>query len=615
MAVNRNVSYLNRDFNSFRSSLINFSQTYFPNTYTDFSPASPGVMFMEQAAYVGDVLSFYLDNQVQENFVQYARQTDNLYDLAYMFGYKPRVTGLATADVEVFQLVPAKASGSYQAPDFDYTVTVEENTVLTSNDARPTNFLIENPIDFSISSSEDPTEVSVAQTSGGNPTYYLLKKTRPASSGTITTSTFSFGAAEEFPTITINATNISHIIDIVDSDGNTWYEVDYLGQDFVYDRLKNTNVNDPNNSSDAGDTPYILKLKKIQRRFVTRFLDNETLQIQFGSGDPSLTDEEIIPNPNNVGLGLPQGVSKLNTAYSPVNFIFSNSYGIAPSNTTLTVRYLTGGGVAANVAANSLTTINTANTRFNNASLNAVTAQYVFDSIAVNNPGAADGGRAGDSVEELRNNIAASYGTQLRAVTTDDYTVRALSMPSEFGVIAKAHVQKPNLSDQSSATVEAYVLSYDINKNLQTASTALKRNLKTYLNQYRMVGDSVEIKNAFVINIGVSFEIITLPNVNNNEVLTNCLNSLRDHFNIDNWAINQPILLSRIRVMLDQIAGVQTVRSVTISNKAGTSLGYSQYAYDINSATQNDIVYPSIDPSIFEVKNPNVDITGRIVTM
>lgn len=615
MAVNRNVSYLNRDFNSFRSSLINFSQTYFPNTYTDFSPASPGVMFMEQAAYVGDVLSFYLDNQVQENFVQYARQTDNLYDLAYMFGYKPRVTGLATADVEVFQLVPAKASGSGQAPDYDYTITVGENTVLTSNDARPTNFLIENPIDFSVSSSEDPTEVSVAQTSGGNPTYYLLKKTRPASSGTITTSTFSFGAPEEFPTITINATNISHIIDIVDSDGNTWYEVDYLGQDFVFDRLRNTNVNDPNNAVNSNDTPYILKLKKIQRRFVSRFLDNETLQIQFGSGDPSLTDEEIIPNPNNVGLGLAQGISKLRTAYSPTNFIFTNSYGIAPSNTTLTVRYLTGGGVAANVAANSLTTINTTNTRFNNASLNAVTAQYVFDSIAVNNPGAADGGRAGDSVEELRNNIAASYGTQLRVVTTDDYTVRALSMPSEFGIVAKAHVQKPNLADQSSATVEAYVLSYDINKNLQTASTSLKRNLKTYLNQYRMIGDSVEIKNAFIINIGVSFEIITLPNVNNNEVLTNCLTTVRNHFNIDNWAINQPILISRIRVMLDQIAGVQTVRSVTISNKAGTSLGYSQYAYDISGATQNDIVYPSIDPSIFEVKNPNVDITGRIVTM
>lgn len=615
MAVNRNISYLNRDFNSFRSSLINFSQTYFPNTHTDFSPASPGVMFMEQAAYVGDVLSFYLDNQVQENFVQYARQTDNLYDLAYMFGYKPRVTGLATSDVEVFQLVPAKSSGGEYTPDYSYTVTVDSNTVLTSNDAIPTNFLIENPIDFSVSSSEDPTITSVAQTSGGNPTYYLLKKTRPAFSGEIQSTTFSFGAPQEFQTITLDATNISHIIDIVDSDGNKWYEVDYLGQDFVYDRLKNTNVNDPNNAVNSDDTPYVLKLKKIQRRFITRFLDETTLQLQFGSGDPSLTDEEIIPNPNNVGLGLAQGISKLTTAYSPTNFIFTNSYGISPSNTTLTVRYLTGGGVSANVAANSLTTISTANTRFNQGGLNAVTSQYVFDSIAVNNPEAADGGRGGDSVEELRNNIAASYGTQLRAVTTDDYTVRALSMPSEFGIVAKCHVQKPQLSDNSSATVEAYVLSYDIDKNLQTASTSLKRNLKTYLNQYRMIGDSVEIKNAFIVNVGVNFEIITLPNVNNNLVLTNCLNILRTHFNIDNWAINQPILLSRIRVMLDQVEGVQTVRNLTISNKAGTSLGYSEYAYDINSATQNDIVYPSIDPSIFEVKDPLVDITGRIVTM
>jgi len=570
---------------------------------------------MEQAAYVGDVLSFYLDNQVQENFVQYARQTDNLYDLAYMFGYKPRTTGLATADVEVFQLVPAKVVDGVHVPDYNYTVTINNNTTLTSNDAVPTNFIIEDPIDFSVSSSSDPTIVSLAQTTSGNPTYYLLKKTRPASSGTIQTTTFSFGSPQEFATININATNIAQIIDIVDSDGNKWYEVDYLGQDFVYDRLKNTNVNDPNNAINSNDTPYILKLKKIQRRFVTRFLDSTTLQIQFGTGDPTLTDEEIIPNPDNVGLGLAQGQSKLTTAYSPTNFIFTNSYGISPSNTTLTVRYLTGGGVAANVAANSLTTISTTNTNFNQANLNAVTAQYVFDSIAVNNPQAADGGRAGDSVEELRNNIAASYGTQLRAVTTDDYTVRALSMPSEFGIIAKAHVQKPNLADQSSATVEAYVLSYDIDKNLQAASTSLKRNLKTYLNQYRMIGDSVEIKNAFVINIGISFEIISLPNVNNNLVITNCLNAVRDHFNIDNWAINQPILISRLRVLLDNIEGVQTVRSITITNKAGTSLGYSQYAYDISGATQNDIVYPSIDPSIFEVKNPLVDITGQIVTM
>ena len=612
MAVTRNISYLNRDFNSFRSGLINFAQTYFPNTYTDFSPASPGVLFMEQASYVGDVLSFYLDNQVQENFVQYSRQTSNLYNLAYMFGYTPRVTGLASAEINLFQLVPVRTVGSDHYPDFNYALNIPENTVISTTTSTTTNFTLSDNVDFSVSSSQDPTEITVAQTSGGNPTRYLLRKTRKATSGTINTTSFTFTNPEEFATVNISAENIAHIVDIVDSDGNKWYEVDYLGQDFIYDSIKNTNENDPNNAVNSDDTPYILKLKRIQRRFTTRFLNDSTLQIQFGSGDPSLVDEEIIPNPNNVGLGIPQGQSKLKTAFSPTNFILSNSYGVAPSNTTLTVRYVTGGGVNDNVAANSITNINTENVSFLVNNLDATLAQSMFDSLQANNPEAADGGRGADTVEELRQNIAASYNTQQRAVTADDYLIRTLALPAQYGVIAKAHAQQPPASDRNT-TIDIFVLSYDGDTKLRTASSSLKTNLKTYLNQFRSIGDSVNIKNAYIVNIGIDFEIITLPNFNNNEVLNRCLTAVRNYFRVENWAINQPILLSKVRVLLDNIDGVQTVQSLKINNKAGVSDGYSQHAYDIEGATQNNIVYPSIDPSIFEVKYPNQDITGRVV--
>lgn len=243
MAVqNKDITYINKDFNDIRAQLINFSQTYFPNTYTDFSPASPGMMFIEQASYVSDVLSFYLDNQIQETYLQYARQFDNLYDLAYMFSYKPKVTGLAVVDVDVYQQVPSKVVGSQTVPDFGYALEIPENTSVSSRNG--TRFNIQEPIDFSVSSSIDPTVTTISQISLGEPTYYLLKKTRKAVSGTITSTNFTLGNYTAYPTVELNVSNISNIIDILDSDGNRYYEVDYLAQDLVYDSIKNTNTND-----------------------------------------------------------------------------------------------------------------------------------------------------------------------------------------------------------------------------------------------------------------------------------------------------------------------------------------------------------------------------------
>jgi len=613
MAVNRDIKYINKDFNEFRSQLLNYAQTYFPNTYTDFTPSSPGVMFMEMASYVGDVLSFYLDNQIQENFLQYARQSNNLYELAYMFGYKPKATGLATVNIDFYQLVPSKLSGSVYVPDYDYALFVGANTQVSSR-TTTTQFIIEDSIDFTISSSLDPTVVSVAQIAGSVPTYYLLKKTRKATSGTISTTSFSFGSPVEFSTVTINGANIAGVVDIVDSDGNIWYEVDHLAQELVFDGIKNTNINDPNNYQNSNDTPYILQTKQVQRRFTTRFLNPTTLQLQFGSGNPNDNDENVIPNPSNVGLGLPFEKDKLTTAYSPTNFIFTNTYGIAPSNTTLTVRYLTGGGVRSNVLANNLTVLNTSNIRFIKNNLNSNTAQFIFNSVASNNENAASGGRGGDSIEEIRQNSISNFSTQLRNVTADDYLIRALSMPPKYGVITKAYTEKPK-ADDANTTLDLYVLSSNSVGNLVNASTALKNNLKTYINQYRMIGDTISIKDAFIINIECNFEIIILPNYNSNEILFRCISTLQDYFNINKWQINQPIVLRDINVLLDNIEGVQTINKISILNKAGINSGYSQHAYDIAAATQNGVIYPSLDPSIFELKYPSIDIKGKVVTI
>ena len=617
--LERDIRYIDRDFNTLRDSLIQYSKTYFPNTYNDFSETSTGMLFMEMAAYVGDVLSFYLDNQIQETFIQKARQTTNLYALAYSLGYVPKVTTVATVEVDFFQQVPAVLSASVYVPDFDYSLIVPENTQVTSNADSSQRFLIEDAIDFSASSSLDPTTVSVYQISGINPTYYLLKKTRKAISATINSETFGFTNAVKFDTRIIRAANIVGILDVVDTNGNTWYEVPNLAQENVFNSIRNTNTNDPNYSVDT-EVPYILELKTVQRRFATRFMDSGSLQLQFGAGSTRSTTEEIIPNPDNVGLGLPFERTKLTTAFSPVNFVFTNTYGIAPYNTTLTVRYLVGGGAKANVEGGSLTQVNTSNIVFINPNLaNTTLANQIFSSIATNNPLAADGGMDGDTVEEIRQNSLGNFQNQLRTVTTQDYLVRALSMPANLGVIAKAHAQPQKIGDYQAGelptVLDLYILSYNINKQLRTASALLKRNLQTYLSEYRMINDSINIKDAYIINIGVNFDIIVSPNFNNSETITKCINSVANYFLIDKWQINEPILIKDLFILLDKVQGVQTVQDVQIVNLTGTSLGYSDFAYDVNGAMIDNVIYPSIDPMVFEVKYPNKDIKGRVVPL
>ena len=616
MAIKKNLIYLNKDFTEFRNSLINYSRTYFPTTYNDFSPSSPGMMLIEMASYVGDVMSFYLDNQFQETFLQYARQSNNVFDLAYMFGYKPKVTGVAIVDIDFYQRIPALGFASNYSPDFSYALIVGANSTIQSSGVSNISFLVEDPVDFTVSSSGDPTEVTIYSTAGGNPSQYLLKKTRKAISATINETNFIFNTPQEFATVTIEDNDIIGILDIIDSDGNEWYEVDYLAQEMVYKSIKNTNVNDPNYYTDGSNTPYLLQLEQVQKRFVTRVLNETTLQIQFGAGTTSDTTEEVVPNSNNVGLGLPFEKDKLTTAYSPTNFIFNNTYGIAPYQTTLTVRYLTGGGIASNVSANTLNVFNGA-LNFTNYTLAG--AQTYFDTFAVNNPRAASGGQDGDTLEEIRQNSSANFATQLRNVTQDDYLVRALSMPAKYGTISKAYVEPTKLQNpgvgQIPSILDLYMLSSNNQNQLVTGSAALKQNLSTYLSQYRIIGDTINIKDAFIVNIGVDFDIIVLPDYVNSEVLTNCISELQTYFNISEWQINEPIIMRDLYLLLDKVEGVQTIKNIVITNKVGASLGYSQYAYDVVGSTINGVLYPSIDPMIFEVKYLQSDIRGRVVPL
>jgi hypothetical protein len=597
----KNIKYLNKTFSDFKTSLQEFTKTYFPDTYNDFSEASPGNMFIEMASYVGDVSSFYIDTQIQENFLNLAKEQESLYNLAYSFGYRPKSSYASTTEIQISQLVPLTGSG---VPDLSYTLLIPANTRVTSNNNN-SKFITTEDVDFSQTSSVDITYV--------NNNYLRFTKSVPVISAEIRSRGAYFTSPDKFNSFIINDDNIIQILSITGSSSGKWYEVPYLAQNTIFSSL-------PNPTSGSDGINYLLQLKNVPNRFVTRIKNTGSIEIQFGAGVSNQTDTSILPTPDNINLGLISSVGDLMDDYNKASIFFTKTYGVAPSE-TLEIQYLVGGGVESNVPVNSLTTIDTTNASvnwFKYSPSDSVMRDSIIENLLVNNTSPAVGGRGADTAEEIRLNTMNAYTAQNRAVTKEDYIFRALSLPSRYGNIAKAYITQEtfnstgNLLTENPLSLDLYILAYNSDNQLVSANNTLKTNLKTYLNEYRMITDAINIKNGFYINIGLNFEITVDPSYNNNELLATCISQLKNYFNINAWQINQPIIMSEITSLLIQIPGVRSVPKIEITNKQGGN--YSQYGYDITSATRNGIIYPSVDPSIFEIRFPDNDINGRIIT-
>lgn len=655
---NRDLSYVGKDFATLKQNLIDFTKTYFPNQYSDFSEASPGTIFIDQAAAIGDMLSFYQDVQLKESMLSHATERKNVIALAQTMGYKPKATSPAVCELKVYQLVPSNGNG---APDINYFLRIKDGMEVQSTSNSSVIFRTIDSVDFN---SESGREIEVYERfDTGLPSRFLVSKTVKAISAEEITTTITMGSDTDYPSISLSDSNIIQIVSITDSDNNKYYEVPYLAQESIFVEKPNTEYN-----SDlyqySGSVPYVLEVQKVPRRFSVKVNSDNTMDLQFGSGDVSLDDEILLPNPKNVGLGLANSVSRLNQGIDPSNFLKTNTFGIAPSGKTLTIKYLVGGGVSANVNQNDLTTIRSI--EFDDDLLSIPDDELnayndVKTTVAVENIEAATGGRGSESIEEIRQNALATFGSQNRAVTKEDYIVRALSIPERYGSVAKVYVspdgeidnnspasilanpkniteftnlvesikglpkqdiqkelvkyltqKKTNIAEVNNPfAINMYVLGYDQNKKLTNINQAVKQNLKTYLGEYRLLTDAVNIIDGFVINIGVDFEIMVYSNYNKREIVTNCLTQLQEYFNIDNWTFNKPINISEIELILANVEGVMSVPSVTISNLCGGDGNYSTNRYNINEATKGKIVYPSLDPSIFEVKYPTKDIKGR----
>jgi hypothetical protein len=661
----KDIKYLNKDFTEFRTNLIEFAKTYFPATYSDFNESSPGMMFIEMASYIGDSLSYYVDDTLKESLMTHADDIENVIALSQYLGYKPKVSSPAVTTLSVYQLVPSTGTGANNTYDETYLLKIKEGMILESSNG--VSFITRDVVDFS---DETDREITIYQTDSvsGETSFYLVKKLVKAISAEVKTEEFTFGAYESFQSINLLDTNIIDIYDVRDSNGNKFYEVPYLAQELVFVDYPNTESNDPDLYQFKSTVPYVLNTLKTSRRFVKQVNPNSTTTIQFGSGDPTVSDETIIPNLKNVGLGLPNSISKLEESFDPTNFLKTKTYGTSPSNTTITVKYLVGGGVESNVKKGTITQIR--NTEFEeDTTLFTPTQLSIYNSaknsIAVDNEVPATGGKGGDTMEEIRQNALANFGSQNRAVTAKDYQVRALSMPTKFGSIAKAYatadgtldnnspssiLASPNVLNEFTDLVESfvnkpeeeepdrkaikdelqkfllgktsneneknnpfainlYLLGYDSDKKLSLLNRAIKENLKTYLSEYKILTDGININDGFIINIGLEFEIITLKNYNKSEVLSDCISELKEYFNVDNFTFNNTINISELELIIANVDGVSSVPKLKIINKCGGQ--YANNSYNIEAAIKDKILYPSLDPSVFEIKFPDSDIKGR----
>jgi len=622
--VKKDIRYLSRDFSSLKQNLIDFAKNYFPNTYQDFNETSPGMMFLEMAAYVGDVLSYYTDVTLQESMILHSSERTNILNLAQSLGYKPKNRIASNVVLDIFQIVPAKTVDGEIVPDYAYAFAIEPGMVVgtTGGGFNTIEFRTVDFVDFKFSSPNDPTEVTPFEVNGsGEVLFWLLKKSVKAVSGTIKTVDYEFTDPKPYDKIVLQDLDMIEVLYAIDSDGNVWHHVPYLAQDTIFDSVINVSRNDKTLSQHRTETPYLLKLKKVARRFTTRTVDLGSYEIQFGAGVADLDDEVLIPNPDLVGSSL-TGLEATSIDIDPSNFLYTKTYGLAPNNTTLTIHYTIGKGIDDNVQSDVLTRVISRNILLDETGLDNVLYNQVVSSLAVTNSVPATGGKTAEGINEIRQNALASFAAQNRAVTKEDYIIRAYSLPSKYGSIAKAYITKDTqlISEaifnservQNDLALNFYVLGYDANKQLTTVNNATKENLKTYLNHYRMLTDAINIRDAYIINIGIEFDIIIFPDQNSNQVVLRCINKLKQYFNTKKWQINQPIIISNVYTELDKVEGVQTVVDVKINNLYDQTLGYSSNAYNIPQATKDGIIFPSLDPSIFEIKYPDNDIIGRV---
>lgn len=602
----RQRKYLNRDFDGFRADLIDYARSFYgEKVNNDFSEASLGGMMVDLAAYVGDVMSFYLDHQFSELDPDFAVETFNIERLLKKAGVE--ITGASPAVVKqsFFIEVPATVVDGVNVPNSSTLPLIESGTVVSS-DGGVEYVLLEN-IDFSESDDEGNLlcDIQVGDSSSdGTPITFILKKSQICISGKRSQENFTIGSFVPFREITLLNANVTEIESVYDSLGNVYYEVGSLSQDTVYFRR-------PNPGQDADLVPEILELRPAPYRYSkSTNLDSRTTTLIFGGGSAETIEDDVIPDPSEFALPLYGKTTFPRISIDPQQMITTRTLGVASSNTTLTINYRYGGGLSHNSEANTIRNIKTMGMSFPIA-ISSDLAAKVRASAQTKNIKRASGGEDAPDIEELKTQIPNARNSQNRIVTKPDLISRIYLMPANFGRVFRAATRQ-NANNPLASVL--YVISRDQNSNLITSPDALKDNLRRYLNDYRMISDAIDIVDAQVINLKITFESTVDNSMNKKVVLQNVIQKLQKYFNIKNFQIDQPIILSDIHNIIYNNVGVLSVNKLKVESVFGTNGNrtYSDSFFDVDTNTTRGMIVPP-PGAIFEMKFPEVDIVGKAV--
>ena len=629
----KQVKYVNKDFSDFKKNLVEFTKFYFTDTYQDFSDASPGSIFIDMASYVGDVLSYYTDHSFKENLLAHAEERENVVSLAQGFGYKPQLVTPAVCTVSMSALIPADSDGNLDVkflPRFSVGTTFAAESEHNAG-----TFVTQEICDFGDVIDREVKPFAL-DSNTGLPSSYVVSKPSKTVGAREKEFKITVGTPEKYLKIALPEDDVVDIKSVTDAEGNTWHRVDNLSQDYILqDNLVNIN--------DAGVMPiYSIKTVKVNRRFVVRLNRQMKTELVFGSGTGDLSD--IYEHPDYRTVYDDNYLQNMtNVALDTINFTTGNSFGLAPGDTTLTIKYRVATGLKSNVssgAINKTDNLILANETSVFSSAEQSVWNEVVSSVSVINDEAARGGGSSPTTEEIRQSAVGFVNAQRRIVTSTDYEKRVLSMPAKYGTVSKAFV----LSDDAITQVEEYnrqqavkketfeteddinfvpnrpintninlyVLGMDANRRLTTLNSTVKSNIKQFLKGYRLMTDRINLVDAFRVSVGVHYNIVAYRGFVTADVLVRCHDKIRKYFDIDRWQINQPILIDDLIVEIAKTEGVQSVPSLQIVNKYQQKHGsdYAAYTYNIPENTRNRIILPSADPCIFELRYPQTDIVG-----
>ena len=590
------IKYTSRDFKSIRNDLIQHAQRYYPDTFKDWSEASFGSLMVDSVAYIGDILSFYLDYQVNESFIDTAVEVNNIIRHGRAMGYKYRGPAAAMGEVSFFVSVPASSTG--MGIDTDYLPVIKRGTTVGSKTGG--SYTLVDDIRFN--DTTNPAVVSRVNESTGLPTHYAVKTKGRVISGFLKRKTVNVGSFKKFLKIKIGTSDVSEIISVTDSEGSRYFEVDYLSQDTIYKELVNKNVTND-------DVPSIIKPFTVPRRFTT-IRTRASTSMLFGNASAEERSPSIA-DPKNIVLDVFAKDYVSDRSFDPSRLLSTDKFGVAPADTKLTITYLTNGSVNSNAAVGSVDSVGTLLTFFEkSASLTKNKINDVKNTIEVHNELPIVGQTVPLTADEIKQNITDVFATQNRAVTKEDYQAIALAMPQKFGSVKRVNIVRD--SDSLKRNLNMYILSENKQGRYIRANPTLKRNLKTWLGRYKMMTDTIDILDAKVANIGIEYKIVVMDGVDKFTALAAAQNKIMDIYNRRNYHIGEPFYISEIWSVLNRSAGVLDVKDVKIVAKTG--IGYSKTSFNIVQNMSPDARYLVAPMNVaLEIKFPITDIKGTVV--